>query len=186
MADPRGSRGDAPPKVAAMRDDGPGRYASPPCMAGEIAPDWFDPLGVDPQQALDVARWRKAERARLRALRDAMGAADRRAASEALVHALRAFLVDRLGDMAGRVFSGYWPIKGEPDLRLLLAALDPEGAAVALPVVEAKASPLAFRRWTPDTRMVRGDWGIPVPTPEAERMVPQVALAPLVGWDGSG
>lgn len=27
------------------------RYASPPCMAGEVAPDWFDPLGVDLRQA---------------------------------------------------------------------------------------------------------------------------------------
>ena len=43
------------------------RYASPPCMAGEIAPDYFDPLGVDPEQAHDVARWRRAERLRLRA-----------------------------------------------------------------------------------------------------------------------
>ena len=38
------------------------RYNSPPCMAADIAPDYFDPLAVDPQQARDVARWRKAER----------------------------------------------------------------------------------------------------------------------------
>jgi len=186
MADPRAARGHAPSRVAAMRDDDSGRYASPPCMAGEIAPDWFDPLGVDPQQARDVARWRKAERARLRALRDAMGAADRRTASEALDSRLRGFLAEGLGAMAGRVFSGYWPIKGEPDLRPLLAALAAGGVIVALPVVEVKAAPLAFRRWTPATRMVRGDWGIPVPPPEAARLVPQVALAPLVGWDGAG
>jgi hypothetical protein len=37
-----------------------GRDASPPCMASEIAPDYFDPLGVDPEQARDVARWRRA------------------------------------------------------------------------------------------------------------------------------
>ncbi len=42
-----------------------GRYASPPCLAGEIAPDYFDPLSVDPEQARDVARWRRAERMRL-------------------------------------------------------------------------------------------------------------------------
>ena len=52
-------------------EDG-GRYASPPCMAGEIAPDYFDPLAVDPAQARDVARWRRAERERLRAERLAM------------------------------------------------------------------------------------------------------------------
>jgi 5,10-methenyltetrahydrofolate synthetase len=186
MPDRRGTRGDAPSGGGALHDDIAGRYASPPCMAGEIAPDWFDPLGVDPQQARDVARWRRAERTRLRALRDAMGATDRRAVSEGLDRALRAFLAGRFGGMAGRVFSGYWPIKGEPDLRPLLAALDAEGAAVALPVVEVKAAPLAFRRWTPDTRMIRGDWNIPVPPPEAGRLVPQIALAPLIGWDGAG
>lgn len=168
------------------RDDADRRYASPPGMAGEIAADWFDPLGVDPQQARDVAGWRKAERAQLRALRDAMGAADRRAASGALDRALRALLACRFDGMAGRVFSGYWPIKGEPDLRPLLAALAAEGARVALPVVETKAAPLVFRRWTPETRMIRGDWNIPIPPPEAERLAPQIALAPLVGWDGAG
>jgi len=43
----------------AKNNDPPGRYASPPCLAGEIAPDYFDPLAVDPQQAVDVARWRR-------------------------------------------------------------------------------------------------------------------------------
>ena len=27
-----------------------GRLSSPPCYAEEIAPDYFDPLGVDPEQ----------------------------------------------------------------------------------------------------------------------------------------
>jgi hypothetical protein len=27
------------------------RFASPPCLAGEIAPDYFDPMAVDPEQA---------------------------------------------------------------------------------------------------------------------------------------
>jgi len=44
--------------------DTKGRFASPPCLAGEVAPDYFDPITVDPEQARDVARWRKAQRAR--------------------------------------------------------------------------------------------------------------------------
>lgn len=36
------------------RDNLPGRFASPPCLASKIAPDYFDPLAVDSQQALDV------------------------------------------------------------------------------------------------------------------------------------
>lgn len=34
--------------------------------------------------------------------------------------------------------------------------------------------------------MVRGDWNIPVPPPESEVVTPDVALAPLVGWDRAG
>lgn len=30
--------------------------------------------------------------------------------------------------------------------------------------------------------MVRGDWNIPVPPPEAEAVVPEIALAPVMGW----
>jgi 5-formyltetrahydrofolate cyclo-ligase len=162
------------------------RYASPPCMAGEIAPDYFDPLGVDPQQARDVARWRRTERQRLRADRQAMSVENRRTVGEALAGYLRDLLTKRFDGARGRVLSAYWPIKGEPDLRPLMAELDAAGVTVALPVVTVKAAPLVFRRWTPETRMVRGDWNIPVPPPEACALRPDIALAPLVGWDDAG
>ncbi|WP_413868669.1 5-formyltetrahydrofolate cyclo-ligase [Albidovulum sp.] len=162
-------------------EDG-GRYASPPCMAGEIAPDYFDPLAVDPAQARDVARWRRAERERLRAERLAMSVEARATVGRAISGHLRALLDARFGGAKGRVFSGYWPIKGEFDLRPLMAELHGAGVTVALPVVEVKAAPLVFRRWTPETKMVRGDWNIPVPPPEAERLHPDIALAPFLGW----
>ncbi|NBZ89892.1 5-formyltetrahydrofolate cyclo-ligase [Rhodobacteraceae bacterium CYK-10] len=155
-------------------------------MAAEVDPAYFDPLAVDPEQARDVVRWRRAERTRLRAERDALSVADRQAAGAAIVGHLADLLRKRFGTMRGRVFSGYWPIKGEPDLRPLLAALDAEGALVALPLVEVKAAPLVFRRWTRKTRMVRGDWNIPVPPPEVEAVTPEIALAPVVGWTAEG
>lgn len=34
--------------------------------------------------------------------------------------------------------------------------------------------------------MVRGDWNIPVPPPEAEVVTPEIALAPVVGWTAEG
>jgi 5,10-methenyltetrahydrofolate synthetase len=163
-----------------------GRYASPPCLAGEIATGYFDPLAVDPEQARDVARWRRAERARLRAERADMSVDARRAAGEAMAAHLRALIEARLDGARGRVFSAYWPIKGEPDLRPVMADLHAAGVTVALPVVETKAAPLVFRRWRPDVAMVRGDWNIPVPPPDAEELIPGIALAPLVGWDGAG
>lgn len=161
-------------------------FSSPPCSAAEIAPDYFDPLGVDPGQARDVARWRKAERSRLRAERGALSVVERQAAGAALAGHLRQLLQERFGGAKCRVFSAYWPIKGEPDLRPLMAELHGVGVQVALPLVETKAAPLTFRLWTPETQMVRGDWNIPVPPPEAPVVTPEITLAPLVGWSSDG
>jgi 5,10-methenyltetrahydrofolate synthetase len=152
-------------------------------MAGEIAPDYFDPLGVDEQQARDVARWRKAERTRLREERKKLSVEARSNAAAALTEHLRKLLEERHDGARGKVFSAYWPIKGEMDLRPLMRELHDSGVQVALPLVETKAAPLVFRRWTPDTTMVRGDWNIPVPPPEAEELTPDFALAPFMGWD---
>lgn len=163
--------------------DRTGRFASPPCMAGEVAPDYFDPLGVDPEQARDVARWRRAERIRLAGLREGLGQNGRAKISAQISRNLENLLAER-GVGQGTVVSGYWPIKGEPDLRPLLAQLHRTGITIALPVVETRAAPLIFRLWTPETRMVRGDWNIPVPPPEARVLTPDVTLAPCLGWDG--
>jgi len=164
-----------------------GRPASPPCMATELDPAFAGRPGVDPQQALDVARWRLAERARLAGLRESLGQAGRAQVSDRigghLGRVLETVLIGR-GAGRGTVLSGFWPIRGEPDLRPLLAALHRAGVVIALPVVETRAAPLVFRRWTPQTRMQRGVWNIPVPPPEAEALVPDIALAPCLGWDG--
>ncbi|MDD9730873.1 5-formyltetrahydrofolate cyclo-ligase [Mameliella sp. AT18] len=161
-------------------------FSSPPCYAAEIAPDYFDPLAVDPDQERDVARWRKAQRSRLRAARLRLSVTERKKFGEALAVHLRQVLEDRFGGTRDIVFSGYWPIKGEPDLRPLMVELHEAGVTVALPLVETKAAPLTFRRWTPETRMVRGDWNIPVPPAGAPKVIPGIALAPLVGWTGEG
>lgn len=161
------------------------RYASPPCMAGELAPDGFDPTAVSRVQARDVVRWRWAERARLRAERQALSVDARRDAGQALAVHVHDLLNTSFGGAQGKVISAYWPIKGEPDLRDLLTALHGIGASVALPIVETKGGPLVFRRWTPATRMIRGDWNIPVPPPQAEELTPDIALAPLIGWDSA-
>lgn len=166
------------------RGDPPSRpYASSPCMAHEVADGSLIP---DPLQAVDVARWRRAERIRLRGWRDALSVGARQAMGARLCLHLDAFLAARFGGLAGSVLSAYWPIKGEPDLRPLMRKLHAAGVLVALPVVEVKAAPLVFRRWTPDMRMERGDWNIPVPPADAPVVTPAITLAPLVGWDRAG
>ncbi|NNU80919.1 5-formyltetrahydrofolate cyclo-ligase [Halovulum dunhuangense] len=163
--------------------DEPKDQASPPCLAHEIDPAYFDPQATDPRQASDVARWRKAERARLTDLRRMLSQADRAEADRKIAANLRDFLQSRLGALSGRVLSAYWPIKGEPDLRPLFDALRDEGVTIVLPVVVQSAAPLEFRRWDKGATLIRGTWNIPEPPPEAEVLTPDVALAPVVGWD---
>ncbi|MFX0541264.1 5-formyltetrahydrofolate cyclo-ligase [Roseovarius sp. S4756] len=160
-----------------------GTYASPPCLAHEIDPAYFDPMAVDPEQAHDVARWRKSKRQELLAARKALSVEDLNAVSQRIASRVAKILQDKFNGAKGLTFSAYWPIKGEPNLRPLMEELHHEGVRIALPVVVTKAAPLEFRLWTPDTKMVRGDWNIPVPPDDAPVAHPVIALAPLVGWD---
>ena len=165
-------------------DDSPRGYASPPCLAHEIDPTYFDPLAVDPAQARDVARWRKAERARLLAERAALSVSARQDAAERITPRLDDLIRARFGRIEGLTISAWWPIKAELNLRHWLADLVGQGATVALPVVLTPAAPLVFRPWTPDCHMVQGFWKIPIPA-EGPEVIPDVTLAPLVGWDAA-
>ncbi|PPB79967.1 5,10-methenyltetrahydrofolate synthetase [Albidovulum inexpectatum] len=164
-----------------MADEDRRGFASPPCMASDVAPDYFDPLAVDAQQARDVARWRRAQRTRLLQDRAALPVALRKEISARLEGHLERVL-DSCGGPSGRVISAFWPIKSEPDLRALMARWHAQGAIVALPVVVRPQAALEFRRWTPGMGLVRGHWNIPVPPDDAPVVTPDICIAPLVGW----
>lgn len=166
-------------------DEAPRGSASPPCLAEQIDPTYFDPLAVDPQQAQDVARWRKAERLRLLEDRATLSVAARHEASVVIAAHIDRLLLERFKTVKGLVISAWWPIKAELNLRHYLTDLVARGAQVALPVVLVPKAPLVFRPWTPDCKMVQGFWKIPVPA-EGPEVVPDVALAPVVGWDAAG
>lgn len=168
-----------------QRDDTPREYASPPCLAHDIDPAYFDPQAVDPRQAADVARWRKAKRARLLAMRAALPVAVRHEASEVVAGHFDRLLGARYPTIEGLIISAWWPIKAELNLRHWFERLTARGARVALPVVVTPAAPLVFRVWTPDCHMVQGFWKIPVPESGPE-VAPDVTLAPVVGWDDAG
>ena len=163
---------------------GSGSYASPACFAHELQADQSAGGAAampDPVQALDVARWRRAERGRLLAARAALSPAARAAAAAAVA----GHLDDLLGDPRGLVISGWWPIRSELDLRPWLAGLAVRGAFAALPVVVERAAPLRFRLWQAQTRMQRGAWNIPVPA-SGDWVTPAIVLAPLLGHDDAG
>jgi 5-formyltetrahydrofolate cyclo-ligase len=87
-----------------------------------------------------------------------------------------------IGDLSGRIVSGYWPFRGEPDLREWLERLEARGAQCALPVVVEARAPLVFRIWKRGEKLERGVWDIPVPA-AGEEVCPDVVIAPIVGYD---
>lgn len=162
------------------------RFASSPSMDGDVALTGSDLRVIGPEQARDVDRWRRAQRLWLIEKREAMRSTDRRSIADRLIHKVQSHIRDHTIGMTRCVLSAYWPIQGEPDLRPLMFWMHSQGMLVALPSVETKAAPLVFRRWTPNARLIRGHWNIPVPPPDAPELTPDILLAPLVGWDDAG
>jgi 5,10-methenyltetrahydrofolate synthetase len=138
---------------------------------------------VDPEQARDVARWRKSERERLITARCSLAVQDRMEQTASIAGRL-AQIVATSG-IAAPAVSVYWPIRGEPDLRAWMHALSQSGVRVALPVAIALAQPLVFREWHPGARLGRGLWNIPYPADGAV-IVPNIVIAPVVGFDPHG
>lgn len=157
-------------------DDDTEQGGSAPCWLHELGPDG---TVVDPRQAEDVARWRKAERERLLAARAALSPESRAQQTAAMAADLERLIP---GD-APQTVSAYWPIRAEPDLRAWMRSRSEGGTRIALPVALALGQPLMFREWRPGARLAHGLWRIPYPADGAE-VTPTVVLAPVVGFDG--
>jgi 5,10-methenyltetrahydrofolate synthetase len=152
---------------------------SAPCLMHALGADGTSV--VDPRQAQDVARWRKAERERLLAARAALSPESRAAQTAAIAADL-----ERLIPGSGaQIVSVYWPIRAEPDLRAWMHSRSERGTRIALPVALAHGQPLEFREWHPGARLAHGLWRIPYPA-DGPEVTPTVVLAPMVGFDLEG
>lgn len=159
-------------------DPDDGEYGgSPPCFLHEIGPGGAP---IDARQATDVARWRKAERARLIALRGALPAEQRALRTAAITRKLG----EMLAGASGEIVSVYWPIRAEPDLRPWMREACLRGLRIALPVAVELGQPMTFREWRPESAMARGLWRIPFPA-DGPEVSPTTVLAPLVGFDSA-
>jgi 5-formyltetrahydrofolate cyclo-ligase len=186
--------------MTGKRREPPREYASPPCCLHELeepqrrspgaravptrahaaqAPATVPP---DPAQRADVMRWRKAERARLIAERLAIPSRARRDFGERIAR----WLAEAIGDPAGLTVSTYAPFRGEPGLASLVASVIAGGGRHALPVVIERGQPLVFRLWAPGEPLERGVWNIPQPPAHAAAVLPDVVIAPVVGFDRQG
>ncbi|SLN22714.1 5-formyltetrahydrofolate cyclo-ligase [Pseudooctadecabacter jejudonensis] len=90
------------------------------------------------------------------------------------------------------VLAGYRgvPLAGYAQMR---TEIDPtpameEAAAhgpVGLPVIEAAATPLTFRAWTPGCAMIPGAFGAQIPK-EGDWITPEIVIVPLVAFSREG
>ena len=125
--------------------------------------------------------WRKTERNRLIAAREALDAATlERFRLRIDAHLERAF-----PGLAAAKLAFCWPIRAEYDARHLARTLRARGALTALPVVVAPRQPLVFREWHPGVRLARGPLDIPYPA-DSPAVVPDAVLLPMNGWDEKG
>jgi 5-formyltetrahydrofolate cyclo-ligase len=83
---------------------------------------------------------------------------------------------------AGRVLSGYMPMRTEIDC---LPAMAGHAGPVGVPVITGKEQPLRFRAWSPQAAMVAGEFGALIPE-AGGWIVPQVLIVPLLAFDRRG
>jgi 5-formyltetrahydrofolate cyclo-ligase len=115
------------------------------------------------------------------ARRDALPAAERMAAAEAI--AARAFPIAL---PSGAIVSGFMPLNSEISPLPLMRKLSDGTARLALPVVVGRGLPLSMRAYAFGDALVKGVWGIRVPPPEALEVEPDVLLVPLLAFDRNG
>ena len=105
--------------------------------------------------------------------------AARKAAFAAGQGAAADHLAKALAPYAGKVLAGYMPMRTEIDP---LPAMAAHRGPVCVPVILGPNRPLAFRQWTPEAKMVPGDFGALIPE-TGDWLEPEVVIVPLVAFD---
>jgi len=91
-------------------------------------------------------------------------------------------LAGLLAAYAGRVISGYMPMRSEIDP---LPAMATHEGPVCVPVITGRGLPLRFREWSPGAEMTMGEFGVLVPA-RGEWIEPDVLIVPLLAFDRLG
>lgn len=128
----------------------------------------------------EIGQLKTQLRAAALSLRDALPAAERQAAAEAI--AARAFPVPA----GGKIVSGYSPIKTEISPLPLLRKLADGGVRLALPAIASRGKPLIMRAWSFGGPLSGGQWGIREPAADAPEVAPDILIVPLAAFDRSG
>ncbi|MDB5718985.1 MAG: 5-formyltetrahydrofolate cyclo-ligase [Sphingomonas bacterium] len=85
--------------------------------------------------------------------------------------------------MGTRVLSAYLATPGEIDPLGILLHAHGMGIRTALPRVVARDRPMTFHYWLPGDELVSGPFGLIQPREDSDACVPDLILAPLLGFD---
>lgn len=91
-------------------------------------------------------------------------------------------LAEFLSPHRDKVLAGYMPMRTEIDP---LPAMARHAAPVGVPVIIGPGQPLRFRQWTPDARMIEGEFKALIPA-TGDWVVPEVVIVPMVAFDARG
>jgi 5-formyltetrahydrofolate cyclo-ligase len=84
----------------------------------------------------------------------------------------------------GMTVAGYVAKDSEASPVALLLEANQLGCDIALPHVTGRAAPMRFLRWTPGDTLVEGAFGLMQPDQDTEPCTPDVAIVPLIAFDG--
>ena len=85
-----------------------------------------------------------------------------------------------------RSIGGYLALAGEPELMPLYEGLAARGITLAMPVAVERAAALIYQPWRPGEPLSRDASGMQAPARRDAAIVPEVLLAPCVGFNEQG
>jgi len=130
----------------------------------------------------DIEQTKAALRIKAHEARAALNADERQAASRAACeHFFQSMTFE-----SGEIVAAYWPIRDEMDCQPILIRLMDAGQPVCLPVVMGDNEPLQLRLWEEGAPLYPAGFGTLAPEELAPKVVPDVIMVPLLGFDGTG
>lgn len=119
----------------------------------------------------------------LKAARRALDPLQKAQRDAAIAARVLAWWQGRTAGGAAAVLGVYWPLRGEPDLHPVYAELASAGVRLALPLVVAPDTALAFVEWVPGEDMLSDRMGMAVPAVQRVLERPPVLLVPCLGFN---
>ncbi len=84
------------------------------------------------------------------------------------------------------IIAGYWPLKDEIDITLVLEILEENGHSLCLPRIQQHDKDLSFRRYKRGDKLYKHSFGVMEPADLAALLQPDVVIVPLLAFDKSG